>query len=59
MSSSEVNHDISEGSYELRETKFANELRDEIGELTEEEHEVMSGRLGDHSLGDLKEKMKH
>ena len=34
-SSSEVGHDVSEGSYELPETKFAKELKDEIGELTE------------------------
>ena len=53
-SSSEVGHDFSEGSYELRETKFAKELKDEIGELREEEHEEMSGWLEDHLLGDLK-----
>ena len=58
-SSSEVGHDFSEGSYDLPETKFAKELKDEIGELTEEEHEEMSGWLEDYSLTDLKEKMKH
>ena len=58
-SRSEVGHDISEGSYELPETKFAKELKDEIGELTEEEHEEMSGWLEDYLLGDLTEKMKH
>ena len=58
-SSSEVGHDFSEGSYELPETKFAKELKDEIGELTEEEHEEMSGWLEDYFLTDLKEKMKH
>ena len=58
-SSSEVGHDFSEGSYELPETKFAKELKDEIGELTEEEHEEMSGWLEDYLLTDLKEKMKH
>ena len=58
-SSSEVGHELSEGSYELPETKFAKELKDEIGKLTEEEHEEMSGWLEDYSLTDLKEKMKH
>ena len=58
-SSSEVGHDLSEGSYELPETKFAKELKDEIGELTEEEHEEMSGWLEEYLLTDLKEKMKH
>ena len=58
-SSSEVGHDFSEGSYELPETKFAKELKDEIGELTEEEHEETSGWLEDYLLTDLKEKMKH
>ena len=58
-SSSEVAHDFSEGSYKLPETKFAKELKDEIGELTEEEHEEMSGWLEDYLLGNLKEKMKH
>ena len=58
-SSSEVGHDFSEGSYELPESKFTKELKDEIGELTEEEHEVMSGWLEDCLLTDLKEKMKH
>ena len=58
-SSSEVGHDISEGSYELSETKFAKELKDENGEPTEEEHEEMSGWLEDYLLGYLKEKMKH
>ena len=58
-SSSEVGHDFSEGSYELPETKFAKELKDEIGELTEEEHEEMSGWLEYYLLTDLKEKMKH
>ena len=58
-SSSEVGHDFSEGSYELPETKFAKELKDEIGELTEEEHEEMSGWLEDYLLTDLKERMKH
>ena len=57
-SSSEVGHDCSEGSYELPETKFAKELKDEIGELTEEEHEEMSGWLEDYLLTDLKEKRK-
>ena len=57
--SSEVGHDFSEGSYELPDTKFAKELKDELGELTEEEHEEMSGWLEDYFLGDLKEKMKH
>ena len=42
-SSSEVGLDFSERSYELPEMKFAKELKDEIGELTEEEHEEMSG----------------
>ena len=58
-SSSEVGHDFSEGSYELPETKFAKELKEEIGELKEEEHEGMSGWLEDYLLTDLKEKMKH
>ena len=58
-SSSEIGHDFSEGSYELPETKFAKELKDEIGKLTEEEHEEMSGCLEDYLLTDLKEKMKH
>ena len=58
-SSSQVGHDFSEGSYELPETKFAKQLKDEIGELTEEEHEEMSGWLEDYLLTDLKEKMKH
>ena len=58
-SSSEVGHDFSEGSYELPETKIAKELKGEIGELTEEEHEEMSGWLEDYLLTDLKEKMKH
>ena len=57
--SSEVGPDFSEGSYELPETKFAKKLKDEIGELTEEEHEEMSGWLEDYLLTDLKEKMKH
>ena len=57
--SSEVGHDFFEGSYELPETKFAKGLKDVIGELTEEEHEEMSGWLGDYLLTDLKEKMKH
>ena len=57
--SSEVGQDISEGSYELPETKLAKELKDEIGELTEEEHEVVSGWLEDYLLLDLEEKMKH
>ena len=47
-SSSEVGHDISDGSYELPETKFAKELKHEIGKLTEEEHEEMSGWLEDY-----------
>ena len=59
MSSSKVGHDFSEASYELPETKFAKELKDEIRELTEEEHEEMSGWLEDYFLTDLKEKMKH
>ena len=59
MSSSEVGHDISEGSYQLSQTKFAKELEDEIGELREEEHEGMSCWLEDNLLRDLKEKMKH
>ena len=42
-SSSEVGHDITERSCELPQTKFAKDLKDEIGELTEEEHEEMSG----------------
>ena len=58
-SSSEVGHDIPEGSYELPETEFAKELKDENGGLTEEEHEEMSGWLEDYLLRDLKEKMKH
>ena len=58
MSSFEVGHDFSEDSYELPETKFAKELKDEIGELTEEEHEEMSGWLEDYLLTDLMEKMK-
>ena len=58
-SSSEVGHDFSEGSYELPETKFAKELKDDIGELKEEEHEEMSRWLEDHLFTDLKEKMKH
>ena len=58
-SSSEVGHDFSEGSYKLPETKFAKELKDEIGELTEEEHKEISGWLEDYLLTDLKEKMKH
>ena len=45
--------------YELPETKFAKELKDEIRELTEEEHEEMSGWLEDYLVTDLKEKMKH
>ena len=53
-SSSEFGHDFSEGSYELPETKFAKELKDEIGELTAEEHEEMSGWLEDYLLTDLK-----
>ena len=39
--------------------KFAKQLNDEIGELTEEEHEEMSGWLEDQLITDLKEKMKH
>ena len=58
-SSSEVGHDFSEGSYELPEEKFAKELKEDIGELKEEEHEEMSGWLEDFLLMDLKEKMKH
>ena len=58
-SSSEVGHDFFEGSDELPETKFAKELKDEIGELTEQEHEEMSGWLEDYLLTDLKEKMRH
>ena len=58
-SSSEVGHDFSEISYELPETRFAKEPKDEIGELTEEEHEEMSGWLEDYLLTDLREKMKH
>ena len=58
-SSSEVGHDFSEGSYQLPETKCAKELKDEIGELTEEEHEEMGGWFEDYLLTDLKEKMKH
>ena len=54
-----MGHDFSEGSYELPETKFAKEVKDEIGELTEEEHENLSGLLKDYLLTDLKEKMKH
>ena len=58
-SSSEVGHDFSEGSYELPETKFAKELKDDIGKLTEEEHEEMSSLLEDYLLTVLREKMKH
>ena len=58
-SSSEVGHDFSEGCYELPETKIAKGPKDEIGELTEEQHEEMSGWLEDYFLTDLKEKMKH
>ena len=58
-SSSEVGHEFSEGSDELPETKFAKELKDEIGELTEEQHEEMSGWLENYVLTDLKEKVKH
>ena len=58
-SSSEVGHDFSEGSYELPETKSAKEVKDEIGELMEEEHEEMGGWLEDYLLTDLREKMKH
>ena len=58
-SSSEVGHDFSEGCYEFPQTKFAKELKEEIGELTEEKHEEMSGWLEDYLLTDLKEKMKH
>ena len=58
-SSCEVGHDISEGSYDVPERKFAKEVKDEIGEVTEEEHEEMSSWLEDYLLGDLKEKMKH
>ena len=50
----QVGHDLSEGSYELPEMKFATELKDEIGKLTEEEHEEMSGWLEDYLLTDLK-----
>ena len=57
--SSEVGHDLSEDSNELPETKFAKEVKDEIGKLTEEEHEEMSGWLEDYLRTDLKEKMKH
>ena len=57
-SSSEVGCDISEGSDELPETKFAKELKDEIGVFTEEEHEEISGWMEDYLLTDLKEKMK-
>ena len=57
--SSEVVHHFSELSYEIPETKFAKELKDEIGELTEEEHEERSGLLEEYLLTDLKEKMKH
>ena len=57
--SSEFGHDFSEVSYELRETEFAKEINDEIGALTEEEDEEMSGWLEDYLLTDLKEKMKH
>ena len=46
--SSELGHNISQGSYELLETTLAKELKDEIGELTEEEHEEMSGWLEDY-----------
>ena len=58
-SSSEVGHHRSQGSYELPETNFAKELKDETGELTEEEHEEMSSWLEEYLLRDLKEKMKH
>ena len=58
-SSSEVGHDSSEGAYELPETKFAKELRNEISELTEEEHEEMSGWLEYYLLTDIRRKMKH
>ena len=58
-SSSEIGHDFSEGSYKLPETKFAKELKDEIGELTEEEHEEMSGWLEDYLGTDLKEENRH
>ena len=58
-SSSKGGHDFSEGSYELPETKCAKELIDQIGGLTKEEHEEMSGWLEDYLLTDLKEKMKH
>ena len=58
-SSSEVGHDISEGFHELPETNFAKEPKDEISELTEEEHEEMSGWLEVYLLTDLKGKMKH
>ena len=58
-SSSKVGHDFSEGSYELPETKFAKESKNEIGEVMEEEHEEMIGWLEDYLLTDLKEKMKH
>ena len=57
--SSEVGHDISEGSYELPETKFGKEPKDEIGDLTEDEHGEMSDWLQDYLLRDLKEKTKH
>ena len=57
--SSKVGLDFSEGSYQLPQMKFAEEPKDEIGELTEEEHEEMSGWLEDYLLTDLKEKMKH
>ena len=36
-SSFKVGHDVSEGSYELPETRFAKEVKDEIGDLREEE----------------------
>ena len=57
--SSEVGHNVSEGSYELPETRFAKELKDEIGELSEKEHEEMHDLLESFLLSDLKEKMKH
>ena len=58
MSSSEAVHNIFEGSYGLPETKFAKELKDEMGDLTEEEHEEMSDWVDDYLLRDHKEKMK-
>ena len=57
-SSSEVGHDMPEGSYQLPETKFTKELKDKIIKLTEEEHEEMSGWLEDYLLRDHKEKMQ-